>query len=125
MKKVLLLSILICVLCCCDNTQTSSNLTQEQLDSIENAEGWAVFNNAVEGETEDVAGVQLNVLFKNQATENLSTPKKLTKEQFKAVCKAKPGKDLYFYIDGKADSPVDCYAYIIGGDMEYDDQPIK
>ena len=48
----------------------------------------------------------------------------MTLEQFKAVCKAKPGKDLYFYVDGKT-SLADCYAHIIGGYMEYDGNAVE
>lgn len=100
-------------------------MTQKEIDSIENAKVVDdVFNDGVEGETEDVAGISLNVMFKNSATENLSTPTRLTLEQFKAVCKAKPGKDLYFYVDGKT-SLADCYAHIIGGYMEYDGNAVK
>ena len=123
-KKLLILPIIISALLACTNSSNTS-LTQKEIDSIENAKVVDdVFNDGVEGETEDVAGISLNVMFKNSATENVSTPTRLTLEQFKAVCKAKPGKDLYFYVDGKT-SLADCYAHIIGGYMEYDGNAVK
>ena len=123
-KKLFILPIMMAVLIACTNGSNTS-LTQREIDSIENAKVIDdVFNDGIEGETEDVAGVSLNVMFKNSATENLSTPSKLTLEQFKAVCKAKPGKDLYFFVDGKT-TLADCYAHIIGGYMEYDGNAVK
>lgn len=124
MKKIVFaLSAILIGFCGCADGNKSIN--SDQLPKVEVKEQWDDFNNAVEGETEDVAGVRLSVLFKNDKTENLSTPKKLSKDEFKAVCKAKPGKDLYFYIDGATESLADCYASIIGGYKEYDGVAIK
>lgn len=100
--------------------------TQTAVDNSQsNADGWDALNDAVSGERETIAGIDFELMFDNQYTSNLSSKRKLTKEEVIKVCKAKKGKDLYFYIDGKNKSLTDCYANSIGGHIEYDGNAVK
>ena len=97
-------------------TQTSTVSVDESLD---------VFNEAVDGQHETIAGIDFVLLYDNQYTSNLSSKRKLTKNEVVKVCKVKKNKDLYFYVDGKSESLADCYAHCIGGFIEYDGNAIK
>lgn len=97
-------------------TQTSTTAVDESLD---------VFNEAKDGQHETIAGIDFTLLYDNQYTTNLSSKRKLTKNEVVKVCKTKHNKDLYFYVDGRNESLADCYAHCIGGNIEYDGVVIK
>lgn len=103
--------------------------TGETQNSVANGEedidGWDAFNDARDGEKETISGIQFNVITKNDYSETLASEKKLTPSEVKTVCKSLKGKDVYFYVNGATESLADCYAHMIGGTIEYEEQTIK
>jgi len=101
-----------------------STFVGKDLPSNRNGD-WEVFNDAEPGKRETIAGIDFELVFDNQYTSNLSSKRKLSKSEVVKVCKAKKGKDLYFYVDGKNESLADCYANSIGGVVQYEGETVK
>lgn len=100
--------------------------TQGTVANNEDAvDGWDAFNDAKEGDMKTIGGVKFSVITKNDYSESLASEKKLSPLEVKTVCKALKGKDVYFYINGATESLADCYAHMIGGTIEYEEQTIK
>lgn len=92
-------------------------------EDVEN-DDWDAFNDAQDDETETIAGVPFNVMFKNLYTENIASKNKLSKAKVKEVAKIKQDKDIYFYVIGHTQDLSDCYAYSLGGTITYNGETI-